>query len=270
MNNALKVVTTEFLTSADCVALADEVVMDFFANSGEPGERVSLSGAYWRSLGSSKLTVGQWIYLCCWMRGRGMVVLPPDFGWISHLIGFPPSGLDLTQKQWGSEMSSRHQPGIHIGSNSGNINIGDTQLNFSGRDLTPQDYRTLASALRQDAQSLSELGAESGMEAAAVLEGAAEGTADPHDVKSTMKWIQRRGGEAVGAASGAALYATNRVRRKPRVAWTKRDAGCWKRRKGVKLRTRAVHACPVRVGGCTSRVSASGACVAEADYRVPR
>ena len=201
-----KVVNRPALTNEQCEQFSDAVVRELLDKASAAGEFVPFHGSYWRQ---ADLTGSQWIYLCRWMAGRGLVSTPSDWGWLAILLGNPPSGLALTPKTMGLTMNERRQPDISIGDGNGPINIGGQQIVISGQILSGDDLRALVSALRRDAGGLPEPDASAVIAAANSLQGAADGRLPETspEVTGALAWVRKRASEAVGNAGGAALWA---------------------------------------------------------------
>lgn len=200
------VVNRPALTEEQCEQLSNLVVEDLFESAPDAGVLVPLKSDYWRQ---ADLTDPQWIYLCRWMIGRGLVSTPSDWGWLAIILSNPPSGLALTRKSMDLTTNARRQPEISIGDGNGPINIGGRQIIISGQAMSSDDIRSLVTALQSDANDLPEPDASAALAAANSLQGAAEGRLEENspEVAGALDWVRKRASEAVGNAGGAALWA---------------------------------------------------------------
>lgn len=200
------VVNRPALTDEECEHFSKLVIEDLFDKAPDHSFFVSHTSSYWRQGG---LTDPQWIYLCRWMIGRGLVFAPSNWGWLDIILSSPPSGLALTPKTMGLTMEGRRHPDISIGDGNGPINIGGQQIVISGQTLSGGDLLSLVTALREDALRLPEPDASDVRLAANSLQGAAEGKLEETspEVVSAVDWVRKRASEAVGNASGSALWA---------------------------------------------------------------
>lgn len=200
------VVNRASLADEQCEEYSDAVIEDLFDRASDAGVLVPFDSSYWREVG---LSDSQWIYLCRWMVGRGLVSTPSDWGWLAVILSNPPSGLALTPKTMGLALNARRQPDISIGDGNGPINIGGKQIVISGLSLSGDDLRALVEALRDDANDLPEPEASSVIAAADSLQAAADGrlSETSPEVTGALAWVRKRVSEAVGNAGGAALWA---------------------------------------------------------------
>lgn len=200
------VVNRPVLTDEQCDQFSGAVIEDLFDKAPDAGVLVPFHSSYWRQ---AELNDPQWIYLCRWMVGRGLVSTPSDWGWLAIILSNPPSGLALTPKTMGLATSARRQPDISIGDGNGPINIGGEQIVISGQTLSVDDLRFLVDALRSDAHGLSEPDASAVRAAANSLQAAAEGQLPETspEIVGAVSWVRQRAAEAVGNAAGAALWA---------------------------------------------------------------
>lgn len=204
-----RVVNRPALALEACESLSAQVVSDLFQYAKGVGALVPVKRSYWTDLPGHP-SDAQWIYLCRWMIGRGMVTAPEEWSRLAILLGNPPTGLALTQRTWELSMEARRTPSISIGDGNGPINIGGTQFNLAGQGITAEQLHMLVEAVRADALILTEPEASSAQAAADTLERAASGRVDANspDVTGAVSWIRKRAGEAVGSAAGSALWAS--------------------------------------------------------------
>ena len=202
-------VTQSRLTEERCEELSWLVVEDLFENASEKGAPIRIRPSYWLNFG---LSDSEWIYLCRWMKKRGLIYVPYGLGLVQIMMNYPPVTLALTQKSWELTMNNKVQPNISIGSIgdvNGPINVGGEQIVIFGQRMSGDDLRALVAALRQDAKNSSEPRASSLQEAADTLQDAAEGCepATSPVVTGTLKWVRQCVTEAVSNAGGEALLA---------------------------------------------------------------
>ena len=172
-----KYVNTSCLSEEDCKIYSRLVVDDLFEYAADAGKEVPIREAYWRALDISDR---EWIYLCKWMHGTGMVKLPKDWGLISIMSNNPPYKLALTSKSWELKMKEGmivNNIGILGDGNSvgGNMNVGGWQ-NIGGEvtnenSLTASDVLNLVEALRVDGNNMSGLDKMRILASADFLEG---------------------------------------------------------------------------------------------------
>ncbi len=203
----LGIANQQHLTEEQCEEFSWLVVDELFKNSPKIGHFVEVHSAYWRGIGLNDCEV---IYLCRWMRDRGMVSVPDGWGGYDIVMNLPPEKLALTQKSWELIMNSEIRPNISIGSIgdvNGPINVGGEQIVIYGQELSGDDLQALVGALRQDARGASEPRASSLREAANTLEDAVEGRepASSPAVTGALKWVRQCVTDAVGNAGGQAL-----------------------------------------------------------------
>ncbi|MBS5749977.1 hypothetical protein [Actinomyces sp. oral taxon 181] len=204
-----RAVSQPWLTEERCEELSWLVVEDLFENASETGAPIRFCPSYWLNFG---LSDSEWIYLCRWMKQRGLIYVPYGLGLVEILMNYPPVTLALTQKSWELTMNKKVQPNISIGSIgdvNGPINVGGEQIVIFGQRLSGDNLRALVTALRQDAKNSSEPRASSLQEAADTLQDAAEGReqATSPVVTGTLKWVRQCVTEAVSNAGGEALLA---------------------------------------------------------------
>lgn len=197
----------QHLSEEQCEEISWLVVEDLFKNSSEIGYFVEVLSGYWKDLGLSESEV---IYLCRWMRARGIVSMSEGWGVFDIVLNLPPEKLALTQKSWELIMNRKIQPNISIGSIgdvNGPINVGGEQIVIYGQELSGEDLQALVGALRQDARSAPEPRASSLLEAADTLQDAAEGreVATSPAVTGALKWVRQCVSDAVSNAGGQAL-----------------------------------------------------------------
>lgn len=199
----------QHLTEERCEEISWLVVDDLFKNSPEIGYFVDVLSGYWQELGLSESEV---IYLCRWMRARGMVSMSNDWGAFDIIMNSPPEKLALTQKSWELIMNREIRPNISIGSIgdvNGPINVGGEQIVIYGQELSGDNLQALVGALRQDAKGASEPRVSSLHEAANTLEDTVEGRepATSPAVTGALKWVRQCVTDAVSNAGGEALLA---------------------------------------------------------------
>ena len=148
------------LSEEDCKKYSILVVNDIFEHAANAGKQVPIEDAYWRDFNISDR---EWVYLCRWMSGKGVVEPPDDWRMISIMLNVPPRTLALTPKSWELKMrewSTVTNIGILGDGNAvgGNINVGGWQNNGSEvtneNSLTASDILKLVEALREDENSL--------------------------------------------------------------------------------------------------------------------
>lgn len=200
------IVNQPALTERECLELSESVVQDLFESAPDSNVLVRVPFNYWQRY---DLTGSQWIYLCRWMRDRGIVLTPDGWDWIQVLVGEPPKALALTPKIMEMKISSFYQSNIHIGDGNGPINIGGRQAVISGQGLSGDDLRALVHALRNDARTLPELEASNVRAAADSLQSVADGrlSETSPEAVGALKWVRSRVSDAIGGAGGAALWA---------------------------------------------------------------
>lgn len=169
----------------------------------DAGQILPIHVDYWQG----EFTERQWIYLCRWMQGRGLVYTPDGWGWLAIILDTPPSGLALTPM--GLTMNGRRQPNISIGNDNGPINIGGQQIMFSDVTLSGHDLHALIEALLDDAHTLPGPVASSARMAAESLQDAADGRLQESspEVTGALAWVRERASVAVGSAGGSAMWA---------------------------------------------------------------
>lgn len=201
------VVNRPALTDEQCERFSEMVIEDLFNWASDAGVFVRIRKDYWQR---NDLTDSQWIYLCRWMAGRGIVYTPDGWGLYAIICNDPPSGLALTPKTMGLAMNGRRQSDIFIGDGNGPINIGGQQIVISGQSLGNDDLLALIEALQDDANNLPEPDASSVIAAANSLQGAVDGrlSETSPEVIGALEWVRKRASEAVGSAGGAALFAS--------------------------------------------------------------
>lgn len=151
------------LSEEECKEYSSRVVAAIFECAPDVGVSIPVKDNYWREVFSDK----EWIYLCRWMSGKGMVQLPEDWNMISIILNNPPRELALTQKTWQLQIDNKKEratvtnigilgDGNYVGEN---LNVGGCQNNASEvtgeNSLTASDVLDLIEALRVDGNSLS-------------------------------------------------------------------------------------------------------------------
>ena len=199
------------LTEQQCEEYSWLVVDDLFASSSRPLKSVRILPSYWQCLG---LNVTQWIFLCRWMDARGIAMTPGgmfgNWGWNEIVMNSPPPVLVLSKRYWGLAKERRDQQNSSIGSTgdgNGSTSVSGEQIVVFGQGLSGDDLGALVEALRQDAKTSSEPRASSLLEAAYILQDAAEGreSATSPAVTGALKWVRQCVTDAVGNAGGQAL-----------------------------------------------------------------
>ena len=199
------------LTEQQCEEYSWLVVDDLFASSSRPLKSVRILPSYWQCLG---LNVTQWIFLCRWMDARGIAMTPGgmfgNWGWNEIVMNSPPPVLVLSKRYWGLAKERRDQQNSSIGSTgdgNGSTSVSGEQIVVFGQGLSGDDLGALVEALRQDAKTSSEPRASSLLEAASILQDAAEGreSATSPAVTGALKWVRQCVTDAVGNAGGQAL-----------------------------------------------------------------
>lgn len=199
------------LTEQQCEEYSWLVVDDLFASSSRPGKSVRIIPSYWQCLG---LNVTQWIFLCRWMDARGIAMTPggmfANWGWNEIVMNSPPPVLVLSKRYWGLAKERRDQQNSSIGSTgdgNGSTSVSGEQIVVFGQGLSGDDLGALVEALRQDAKTSSEPRASSLLEAANILQDAAEGreSATSPAVTGALKWVRQCVTDAVDNAGGQAL-----------------------------------------------------------------
>ena len=149
------------LSEEDCKKYSILVVDDIFEHAADVGKQVPIEDAYWRGFNISDR---EWVYLCRWMSGKGVVEPPDDWKMISIMLNVPPKTLALTPKSWELKMregSTVTNIGILGDGNQvgENLNVGGWQNNAGEvrieNGLTISDILELIKALRVDENSVS-------------------------------------------------------------------------------------------------------------------
>jgi len=155
-----KYIDVRRLSEEDCKKYSTLVVDDIFEHAADVGKQVPIGDTYWRDLNISDR---EWVYLCRWMSGKGVVKPPDDWKMISIMLNVPPKTLALTPKSWELKMregSTVTNIGILGDGNAvgGNMNVGGWQNNggevMNEDSLTASDILKLVEALRADENSL--------------------------------------------------------------------------------------------------------------------
>ena len=155
-----KYINVHCLSEEDCKKYSILVVDDIFEHAASVGKQVPIGDAYWRYLNISER---EWVYLCKWMSGKGVVEPPDDWGMISIMLNVPPKTLALTSKSWELKMregTTVTNIGILGDGNAvgGSMNVGGWQNNggevTNENSLTASDILKLVEALRADENSL--------------------------------------------------------------------------------------------------------------------
>lgn len=151
------------LSEEECEEYSSRVVAAIFENAPDAGVPIPIKDSYWREVLSDR----EWIYLCRWMSGKGMVQLPEDWSKISIILDDPPRKLALTQKTWQLQIDDKKEratvtnigilgDGNYVGEN---LNVGGWQNNarevVDENSFTVSDILDLIEALRVDGNSVS-------------------------------------------------------------------------------------------------------------------
>lgn len=150
------------LSEEKCKEYSSRVVAAIFECAPDAGVSIPIKDEYWRAVFSDR----EWIYLCRWMSGKGMVKLPEDWSKISVILNNPPRELALTQKTWQLQIDNKKErvavTNIGIlgnGNRVRDLNVGGWQNNAGevtgGSSLATSDVVDLIEALRVDGNSLS-------------------------------------------------------------------------------------------------------------------
>ena len=199
------------LSEEECKEYSSRVVAAIFECAPDVGVSIPVKDSCWREVFSDR----EWIYLCRWMSGKGMVQLPEGWNKISVILNNPPKELALTQKTWQLQIDDKKERttvtniGIlgdrnYVGKN---LNVGGLQNNASEvtseNTLTVSDILELVEALRLDGNSLSGFDGAQIQATADFLEKEIQGDVPPNSMGKVLNKVATQVSEIV--ETGASL-----------------------------------------------------------------